>query len=160
MGLSWKNMTDEQKARRMESQRKYKEKYPEKVRQAKKNWFKKNPGYFNEWSKKNFKRNPWQHILRVAKSKAKKEGIPFNLKISDLVIPEVCPVLGIKLVAYNGENRKRNDRPTLDRMVPSLGYVKSNVRVISFRANRVKNNCTLDELRAVIRYMENSDTTE
>jgi hypothetical protein len=39
-------------------------------------------------------------------------------------------------------------------MVPSLGYVPGNIRVISMRANRIKTDATADELRAVLRYME------
>ncbi len=51
-------------------------------------------------------------------------------------------------------NSRGNNYSTLDRVVPSLGYVKGNVRVISFRANRLKNNATIDEIRAILAYME------
>lgn len=44
--------------------------------------------------------------------------------------------------------------PTLDRMVPSLGYVRGNVTVISAHANRIKSDASLAELRRVLRYVE------
>ena len=40
--------------------------------------------------------------------------------------------------------------PSLDRIIPSLGYVKGNIRVISFRANTLKNNATLSELELIL----------
>lgn len=42
--------------------------------------------------------------------------------------------------------------PTLDRIVPEKGYVKGNVAVISHKANRIKNNGSLEELEAVVSY--------
>lgn len=47
-----------------------------------------------------------------------------------------------------------NNSPSLDRMIPALGYVASNVRVISYRANAIKRDATLDELRALVAYVE------
>ncbi len=69
-------------------------------------------------------------------------------------IPKVCPVLGIEL--YNGPYKAgtgkhpKDHSPSIDRIIPKLGYVKSNVRIISFRANTLKGNATAAELRAVL----------
>jgi len=58
--------------------------------------------------------------------------------------------LGIPLKIGNG---KRTDgSATLDRVLPDLGYVPGNVIVISFRANRIKNDATLDELRLLVEF--------
>ncbi len=48
-------------------------------------------------------------------------------------------------------------RPTLDRIIPSRGYVRGNIAVISFRANFLKRDATLDELRKIIRYIEGAE---
>lgn len=84
-------------------------------------------------------------LLSNAKSRAKKENLPFNLTIDDVVIPEHCPVLGIPL-SRGGD---KDDSPSIDRIVPELGYVRGNIAVISYRANRIKNNATPDELRRI-----------
>lgn len=80
------------------------------------------------------------NTLRTAKKRAKKEEIPFNLLPEDIELPDVCPVLGIPLEINN--KGMSNNSPTLDKIVPSLGYVKGNVRVISWLANRIKGDQT------------------
>ena len=82
------------------------------------------------------------------KSRAKTLGIPFDLDISDCQIPEYCAVLGFKLESNVGGKKPKDNSPSLDRLIPALGYVKGNTRVISHRANHIKNNGTIDELRA------------
>jgi hypothetical protein len=41
-----------------------------------------------------------------------------------------------------------------DRKDNARGYVKDNVRVISWRANRLKSDATLEELRLLVRDLE------
>ena len=90
-------------------------------------------------------------MLSDAKVRARKKGLQFNIELADIVVPNHCPYLNILLVTDN--DCKRDDSPTLDRIVPSLGYVKGNVEVISERANRIKNDATPTELlRIAIRY--------
>ena len=79
------------------------------------------------------------------KARAKAKGILFDLKVKDIVIPEFCPLLGIKLnTEPNCDNRWAS--PSIDRLIPSKGYIKGNILICSFRANTIKNNATIDEL--------------
>jgi hypothetical protein len=95
----------------------------------------------------------WQKaILFQLKGRAKRRGLEFNLALEDLAIPKVCPVLGIKL--RFGRGKMSPNSPSVDRLDNRLGYTKDNVRVISYRANALKNNATLTELRAIVAYME------
>ncbi len=93
-------------------------------------------------------------MLSRCKYRAKQSGLPFNLTKDDIVIPEFCPVLGIKLRQMSiDEEPKRGyhpSAPSLDRIIPELGYVKGNVRVISARANLLKNDATISELELVL----------
>lgn len=92
------------------------------------------------------KNNPEAVMLRNAKQSAKKRGLAFDLELSDIVIPEVCPALGIPLFK-NGA--RGPNTPSLDRIVPSLGYTKGNVVVVSLLANRIKTDATTEQILAV-----------
>ena len=86
-----------------------------------------------------------------AKKRAEVAGLPFSLSVHDIVIPEVCPVLGVPLAVPTGEKDGPQDNsPSLDRIRPALGYVPGNVRVISYKANRLRNNGTFVELMQVV----------
>ena len=88
-----------------------------------------------------------------AKGRAKRKGVPFTITLDDVPpIPEACPVLGIPLRINN--TAARGDSPSLDRIVPQLGYVPGNVMWISHRANSIKSDATPAELRAVADFYE------
>jgi hypothetical protein len=87
-------------------------------------------------------------LLRRAKKRAAYAGIPFNLTLDDIQIPEKCPIFGIPLVVH--EKRYANDSPSLDRVIPKLGYVTGNVIVISQRANILKRDASLEELEMLV----------
>lgn len=89
-----------------------------------------------------------------AKKRALKAGVAFNLLPADIVIPAVCPVLGIPLSLKVNRGHHADDSPSLDRFDPRGGYVKDNVRVISLRANRLKSDGSAAEHAAIVRYME------
>ena len=83
-------------------------------------------------------------IVSRAKRRAKEKQLPFSITYKDIVIPDVCPILGIPLL-YNGEKMTPNS-PSLDAIVPEKGYVKGNIQVISVRANAMKNDASKEEL--------------
>lgn len=93
-------------------------------------------------------------LLRSAQARALKRHLPFDLTEHDIVIPRRCPILGIPLASAVGKVTRGS--PSLDRIIPALGYVRGNVRVISHRANTIKNNGTLEEFQAIVNYIESS----
>lgn len=108
--------------------------------------------YFASKQRSRFITDPSYRMRNDSRMRAKKAGLPFNLTEEDFLIPEFCPVLGIPLVA--GVKHKHDGSPSLDRFIPELGYVKGNVAIISFKANRIKNNGSSDDVERVAKWMK------
>ncbi len=50
---------------------------------------------------------------------------------------------------------KNNDlTPSIDRINPKKGYVKENIIVVSMKANRIKTDATVEEIRKVADFYE------
>jgi hypothetical protein len=103
-----------------------------------------------------YRKNPIVYILCGAKARAKEKGLPFNLTHEDIVIPVSCPVFGTLLEIGNG--RAHANSPSIDRIIPELGYVKGNIRIISHKANTMRSNATLEDLKILVRYLETKET--
>lgn len=100
------------------------------------------------------RRHPKRGIYDHARRRAKKAGLPFSIRQSDIEIPTLCPVLGIPLFRNFGESGPGDNSPSIDRIRPELGYVPGNVAVISNRANRIKSNANLAELEKVTAWLK------
>ncbi len=98
------------------------------------------------------RQNPIRTMLQDAKTRAKRRGLEFSLTALDIVIPEFCPVLGIPLIW--GIGKPHAGSPSLDRIDNSKGYTKENSIVVSRRANTLKNDATLEELRTIADFYE------
>lgn len=92
-------------------------------------------------------------MLRTARAKAARAGVPFGLSLEDIHIPDRCPVFPeIRLSRSTGGAHYAS--PSLDRLIPQLGYVPGNVAVISLFANRLKSNASPAELRRLADWMD------
>ena len=119
----WKDATEEQKAER----RKKCNEYAAKTK---------------PWQTRR-KRRPEAYLFNIAKQRSKKRGVEFSIEAEDLKMPEICPLLGIKLDSYS---EHLDFHPSIDRLDSSKGYVKGNVWIVSHRANRIKSNASAEEL--------------
>lgn len=89
------------------------------------------------------------------KASANKRGIPFELSpadIDEVGIPISCPILGIPLYFHRGQ--VQDDSISFDRIDSTKGYIVDNLVVISYRANRLKSDASLDELRKIATFYE------
>lgn len=101
-------------------------------------------------------------MLSRARSRAKNSNLEFNLTIEDIRIPEICPVLGIVLEKSCGI--ACDNSPSIDRIDSKSGYTKDNIVFISYKANRMKNDASLQEIeklyiwmKDLLNKMENND---
>jgi hypothetical protein len=106
-------------------------------------------GYHNRWQKNAHVKDPRRKMLTSAKQRAAAYGREFRITLDDIVIPLKCPLLGIPIVL--GNRRVKNNSPTIDRKNSAKGYIPKNIWVISWRANRIKYNATLKELKLIVK---------
>jgi hypothetical protein len=86
-----------------------------------------------------------KEICSRARKNARRRGLEYNLEHGDIVIPETCPYLKIKL-SYNKKDSREPFYYSVDRMDSSKGYVKGNVQIISFLSNTMKSEASTDQL--------------
>lgn len=91
-----------------------------------------------------------RQIYNRLKQSAKRRNIEFNLTIcelNNLTFPITCPILGIPL-KFN-RNRLQDNSYSIDRINSTKGYCIDNIVVISWKANRLKNNASIKELQQI-----------
>lgn len=98
------------------------------------------------WNEKSLEYKIWNR----AKSRATKRNLEFNIDIEDIKIPDICPVFNIPFES------KGNFTPSIDRIDSSKGYIKGNIQIISTRANILKSNATIEELKLIITFLNNN----
>ena len=155
----------------MEEQKKYLKEYRKKQRQE----------YLKEYNKKYYlinkekiikqttenkkriaKEDPVYSLFVRAKERAKKRNILFDIDKEYLksIYPKNnrCPILNIDFqLGFLNEIKKNKDyAPSLDRIIPSKGYVKGNLVIVSFIANRVKNNVSVETLEKIVNFYKNN----
>ena len=101
-------------------------------------------------------------LLRDSKQRAERQGVPYNLTKEYVrsIIPEdkMCPILKVPFNYERGRGRTIHPHTmSLDRIIPSLGYVEGNVMWISQRANTLKRDATTKEMCLVAWYMAEND---
>jgi hypothetical protein len=96
------------------------------------------------------KRGHLATYLDNAKSRAKAKQIAFDLDLDFLesIATDECPIFKTKFVWGEIRDQER-ETPSLDRIIPELGYIRHNVVFISAKANSIKQEVTEKELYAV-----------
>lgn len=92
--------------------------------------------------------------VRSCKARANENNLPFDLTEGYIksIWTDNCPVFGtpLKIEALKGEDHHAQ----LDKIVPELGYVQGNVVWLSQRANRIKDDATLEDLERLITWLK------
>lgn len=107
-------------------------------------------GYYAAWKIS----RPEKMLYDRSKERARASGIEFTLKLEDIVIPPLCPILNIPLTLVNESGQRQNpNAPSVDRIDNSKGYTKDNIQIVSWRANNLKGKATLEEWRLIEKWM-------
>lgn len=91
------------------------------------------------------------------RSNAVRIGWAWTVTFGELLWPTHCPILGIELDYFSEYSKEES--PSFDRIDSSHGYVTGNVHIISWKANRIKNNGTATEHRKIADYLDKLEVT-
>ncbi len=129
-----------------EYQKEYYLKNKIKALQYQKDYYSVNKDLKREQANLIYKLNPTKALYKSAKQNAKSKNLEFTIELSDIVIPEVCPVFNTPFDLERKKGRRING-PSIDRIDPSKGYIKGNIQIICDLANRMKQDATLEQLK-------------
>jgi hypothetical protein len=101
--------------------------------------------YYREYSQQP------ENKLRKLQQGAEARNIEFTIDESHLPpIPSHCPVLGVKF--YSKSDNGRDWSPSIDRIDNSKGYVPGNIMWMSHRANTLKSDASLSEMKRLAKF--------
>lgn len=95
-------------------------------------------------------------IYGSTKKRTTKEGNDpksITLELIRSLVVEKCPIFNCEL-QYGGDPQCNNSA-TIDATIHEFGHVPGNLRIISKRANTIKNNSTLEEMEKLVNEIEN-----
>ena len=105
-------------------------------------------------------------MVKRAQDRAKLKNVKFDISWEDIKYVTVCPILEIPLNwgETTNEGGRNIDTPSLDRIIPELGYIKGNVRIISNLANMMKNSANRKQLeifaKNIFKYLDNEEIVQ
>ena len=98
-------------------------------------------------------------LLNYARDRSKLYDVPFELDrdwLREKLERGVCEVSGLPVQRISpGDYRTHPYAPSLDRIVPALGYVKSNTRLVLFAVNRAMSDWGDEVLLTIARAIVN-----
>lgn len=103
-----------------------------------------NAAYMRHYQMQRRRTMPGRAMWERAQKRAFDRNLEFALQKDSVFVPRNCPVLG---VAITPGSKRAATSPSLDRILPTRGYVPGNVRVICDHANRLKGDRSVEELR-------------
>lgn len=126
------------------SKKKYYENNKEEIKRDKRQERKENGEEVRERDKRYRTKNFKKQMFKRARQRAKENSLEFNITVDDIIVPEKCPILNILLSI--GNKKREDNSPSIDRINNNKGYIRGNIIIVSWRANNLKSDASIDEL--------------
>jgi len=108
------------------------------------------------WYRRTKEENLKKYLWKYARARAIKKQLPFTITPEDIIIPNICPIFKVPFIIGD-----KKYCPSIDRIVPELGYTKENIQIICSLANMMKWNSTKEELlifcKGFIKFFDGGD---
>lgn len=99
---------------------------------------------------KSFKDLAARRMWNSAARGAPKRGLDFDIELTDIVVPDCCPISGVSF----DPNAEAFVTPSLDRINSSKGYIKGNIAVISSWYNTLKRDGTPEDFEKLLAWLK------
>lgn len=100
-----------------------------------------------------------QMLLNASKQRATIKNREHTITLQDIKdkypVDGKCPVFGTPL-QFNSSGF-RDSSPSIDRIDSNKGYTKENIQIISWKANQIKRNASLEELILLVNYLNQGE---
>lgn len=119
----------------------------------------KKEAHFSKWGDREYTDLYNAQRLKFSRKRAHatRIGWSWTVTFGEIDWPTHCPILGIEL-DYFAETRQENS-VSFDRIDPNKGYDSGNVTIMSWRANRIKNDGSAEEHRKIAEYLDKLNIT-
>lgn len=105
------------------------------------------------WRAANKDRTRISRLLDAAKLRAKIAGVPFSLET--IALTESCPICARVFTPITGkQGGSVPSSPSIDRIIPALGYTAENTWLICRGCNATKSNATPEFMRRILAEVE------
>jgi len=136
--------------------REYRKNNPEKAEKYRKQYYQDNLHSIKEKDHVRYVNNIKKNLLNSARKRAKRYGLAFNIDLDYIdsiwVKDDICPIMMVKMSVGRGFDKECSF--SLDRKIPKLGYIKGNIVVICFKANRVKSDLLKPDIETILKNIE------
>lgn len=159
-------------AKKLEHSAKYRETHKEQIKEystlynARPEVIERKASWYQEKMTNMSKEERLKLMVKRAQDRARLKNVKFDISWEDVKHVTVCPILEIPLNwgETTNEGGRNIDTPSLDRIVPELGYIKGNVRIISNLANMMKNSANRKQLETftknIFKYLDNEEIVQ
>lgn len=99
----------------------------------------------------------FKEMVHRCQDRAREKGVPCSITWKDIkaVYTDICPILNMPLNWNSSSTGRSESTPSVDRIIPELGYVPGNIKIISNLANMMKSYATKEQLLTFSKNIEN-----
>lgn len=117
---------------------------------------KRNSAYFNKKAKEYNAKNPFHYAFKRLRLRAKQGNYPFDLDQDFLesIWTGRCAIFNTELCLPYSTTSTDHNKATIDKINPTLGYVRGNIQWVSNKANLIKSFGTREEHQLIVDYMK------
>ena len=135
--------------KKLERKRKHYAENREKELERQRKYHTANPEKNREWAAANPEKYTTKSLFYGARARAKAKGLPFTLTkewVAERIERGICELSGVPFNIEAKRGVQGPYSPSIDKIVPELGYTPENSRMVLYGINALKSNGTNEDM--------------